>query len=268
MGVSNGLKDLILQAVDEDFLLELQAEGIAYLNVTPFQILTHLRNWWGTMDVVDITALLAECDTPWNAVEVPTKHFNWTEKARRQLARANIQIDEQAMMVKALKSFKDAGNLDAAICKWEARPVAMQTYANLKVAMCAEFSKLNRQDTTTARATGHASVNNVVEEMAQATEEPMAKLTKWHTKQVESLIKSNSEAIEKLTAAILAQKPAATGTAAGKPTSKAAKTAAWAEKKRTATTCLHCNLKHTNRTHDQCWELPANPADWKSVKST
>ncbi len=34
-------------------------------------------------------------------------------------------------MVKALKSFKDAGDFDAAICKWDARPVATQTYANL-----------------------------------------------------------------------------------------------------------------------------------------
>jgi len=86
------------------------------------------------------------------------------------------------------------------------------------------------------------------------------------------LIKSNSEAIEKLTAAFLAQKPAVTDTAAGKPTSKAAKAAAWAEKKRTATTCPHCNLKHPNCTHDQCWVLPANaakrPADWTSAKST
>ena len=94
IGASKGLKDLILQAVDEDFLLELRAEGIAYLNVTPLQMLTHLRDRWGTMDYVDITSLLAECDTPWNAAEVPTKYFNRTEKARRQLARANVQIDE------------------------------------------------------------------------------------------------------------------------------------------------------------------------------
>ncbi len=176
------------------------------------------------------------------------------------------------MMVMALKSFKDAGNFNAAICKWEARPVAMQTYPNLKVFVCADFSKLNQQDATTARMTGHASMNNVVEEMAQATEELLAELTKRYTKQVELLIKSNSEAIKKLAAAILAQKPAATGTAAGKHTSKAAKVAAWAEKKRTATTCPHCNLKHPNCTHDQCWVLPANaakrPADWTSAKST
>ena len=268
IGASKGLKDLILQAVDEDFLLELRAEGIAYLNVTPLQMLTHLRDRWGTMDYVDITSLLAECDTPWNAAEVPTKYFNRTEKARQQLARANVQIDERAMLAKALKSFKDAGDFDASIREWEARPVIAQTYANFKVVMCAEFSKLNRQDATTARATGHASANNVVEQMAKATEELVAELTERHSKQVESIIKSNSEAMEKLTAAILANKPAATTVTA----SKSAKAAAWAEKKRIATICPHCNRKHPNRTSDQCWELPANaakrPADWKSTKST
>jgi len=35
VGASKGLKDLILKAIDEDFLLELKEEGIAYLNVTP-----------------------------------------------------------------------------------------------------------------------------------------------------------------------------------------------------------------------------------------
>lgn len=279
-GVGKGLKDLILQAVDEDFLLELRDEGVAYLNVTPVQMITHLRDRWGTMDFVDITALLAECDVPWNAAEVPTKYFNRIDKARRQLARANVQVDERAMMAKALKSFKDAGDFDAPIREWEARPVAAQTYANLKVLMCAEFSRLNRQDSTTARATGHASANNVVEEMAQATEELVAELTEQHNKQIEALIKSNNEAIEKLTAAILANKPSKAGAAptpaaASKSEAaakKAAKAAAWEEKKKNATTCPHCNRVHPNRTHDQCWELPANaakrPTGWTSAKST
>jgi hypothetical protein len=275
VGTAKGLKDLVLEAVDEDFLLELRAEGIAYLNVTPFQMLTHLRDRWGSMDYVDITALLAECDTPWNAAEVPTKYFNRIDKARRQLARTNVQVDERAMMVKALKSFKDAGDYDAAIREWEAKPAAMQTYANLKVVMCTEFSKLNRRDSTTARATGHASANNMVEVMAQATEELVAELTERHTKQVETLIKANNDAMEKLTMAILSNnsnKPATAGKTASNSQTKAAKAAVWIEKKKNATTCPHCNKVHPNRTHDQCWELPNNaakrPAGWKSVAST
>ena len=148
------------------------------------------------------------------------------------------------MLAKSLKSFKDAGDFDSSIREWEARPAIAQTYANFKVVMCAEFSKLNRQDATTARATGYASANNVVKQLVKATEELVAELTKRHSKQVESIIKSNSETMEKLTAAILANKPAAKSSTAN----KSAKAAAWAEKKRIAMTCPHCNCKHPNRT--------------------
>ncbi len=89
---------------------------------------------------------------------------------------------------------------------------------------------------------------------------------------MEALIKTNSEALDKLTTAILTNKTTATGNNANKVQTKAAKIAAWAEKKRNATTCPHCNKIHPNRTHDQCWELPANaakrPAGWTSVKSS
>lgn len=81
-------------------------------------------------------------------------------------------------MAKALNSFKDAGDFNSAIQEWETRPVALQTYANLKVFMCTEYAKVNRQVLTSAQATGHVSVNNVMEEMAQATEELVVQLTK------------------------------------------------------------------------------------------
>ena len=114
------------------------------------------------------------------------------------------------MMAKALKYFKDAGDFDPAIREWEARPIASQTYANLKTVMCTEFSRLNRQDATSARTAGHASAN-MMEEMANATEELVAELTEKHAKQVEALIKANNDAMEKLTAVILsANKPGAT----------------------------------------------------------
>jgi hypothetical protein len=145
------------------------------------------------------------------------------------LAHANIQIDKQAMMVKALKSFKDAGDFDAAIRKWEARSVATQTYANLKVVMCVEFLKLNRQDSTTARTIGHSSANNVMEEMTQATTELVAELTKHHTQEIKFLIKRNNDAMEKLIAAIsMSNKPPA-ATRTNGATSSRSKAAAWAE---------------------------------------
>jgi hypothetical protein len=152
----------------------------------------------------------------------------------------------------------------------------MQTYENLKVVMCTEFVKLNRQDATTARATGHASAN-AVEEYAQATEELVAELTEKHAKQIETL----STAMLQLTAAIKSNSNVAPAASATTPAANTGKTPAqlskaqkWAEKCKNATTCPHCSNIHPNRTHDQCWHLEKNaakrPAGWTAsgAKST
>ncbi len=76
VGVGMGLKDLVLKAFDKDYLLELKHECVAFLNVTAAQMLTHLRNCWGVVDYVDITAIMAECDALWSVDGVPTLYFN------------------------------------------------------------------------------------------------------------------------------------------------------------------------------------------------
>jgi hypothetical protein len=198
------------------------------------------------------------------------------EKAMKQLAKANINWDRRAMMNKALKSFKDAGSYEPAIRKWEAQPVATQTWDNLKILMCTEYTKAHHQDGISARATGYASAHNVMEEYTAATEELAENLTKRHTKQLEALIKANNDNMAKLMDMLSKAKTTATPSAAtlGKTKAKrdAEKYKAWVERHRNATKCKHCNKFHPNRTKAQCWELEENsakrPANWKFAKSS
>jgi hypothetical protein len=270
VGVAMGLKDLIQSAIDNDYLLELRQERIAYLNVTPMQMITHLRDRWGSVDFVDISALFAACDAPWNVAEVPTIYFNRVEKAVKQLARASIIIDQRAMMNKALKCLKDCGDFEPAIRKWEAKPVVSQTWDNLKRLMTTEYSRAHKQDSTSARATGFASAHNVVEELAEATEEIIANLTKKHAQRIEALVKSNNEILAKLTEAMASKAATAAPTAAATAT-KEEKRKKWLEKCKNAKICANCNKKHPNRTDDKCWELEVNaasrPAGWTSSKT-
>ena len=112
---------------------------MAYLIITPMQMITQLCWWWGTVDFVDISALITECNALWNVAEVPQVYFNRVEKAVKQLAKVNINIDRLAMMSKALKCFKDCGNFDPAIRGWEACPAVTQTRDNLKNLMTTEY---------------------------------------------------------------------------------------------------------------------------------
>jgi hypothetical protein len=121
------------------------------------------------------------------------------------------------MMNKALKCLKDCGDFEPAIRKWEAKPVASQTWDNLKRLMMMEYSRACKQDSTSARATGFASTHNVVEELAETTEEIITNLTNKHAQRIEALVKLNNDILTKLTNAIASK---ATATAA--PTASAA----------------------------------------------
>jgi hypothetical protein len=194
----------------------------------------------------------------------------------KQLAKANINWDRQAMMNKALKSFKDVGSYKPAIREWEARPVATQTWDNLKILMCTEYAKAHRQDGISARATAYASAHNVMEEYAAATEELIENLTKQHTKQLEALIKANNDNMAKLmdmlSKAKMTARPSAATLVKTKAERDTEKYKAWVEKRRNATKCKHCDKFHPNHTKAQCWELEENaakwPANWKSAKSS
>ncbi len=74
-------------------MLELRVQQMGYLNIMPLQMMTYLLTQWGALDFVDINALMTECNSLGSPTEVPTKYFNRIDKARRKLARANVQTD-------------------------------------------------------------------------------------------------------------------------------------------------------------------------------
>jgi len=75
-GVIQATKDIILEAVDHEYLLEIEDEILGFLNQTPTDMLTHLRNRGGALDFADTKTLLAERDGEWDASEVPQLYFN------------------------------------------------------------------------------------------------------------------------------------------------------------------------------------------------
>ena len=282
LGVAEGLKTLIRQAVDEDYILELQAEKIGYLRVTAKQMLTHLRTRWGSADFVDKCALLNELNSPWNVAEVPTVFFNRVEKATKQLARVNVPWPMEASMNSTLKSFKDCGDYDAPVREWEAKPEAYKTWDNLKLMISNEYSKFHRQHTSTAKSTGYGSAN-ALEEYVMITEELVANISEenekklqTHVQRLESLNKANTDMLKSIMSLLdksggsNATAPATT--VSGAKQDRQQKRSEYKKRLETATPCTHCKKKHPNRADEKCWELDANaasrPAGWKSVKAT
>jgi hypothetical protein len=183
-GVRDGLKDLILKAFEEIYMEEIKAPTIGFLNVTPREMLTHLNDCWGGLDFVDISTLIAERDGPWSVAEVPTAYFTHAEKAIKPLEQVNIQSDQMACMNITLAHFCKCGKFNPAISEWEARPIAFQTWDNLKIIMSIEYAKAKRQDTMTAAAAGYGSANTTINDYVMVTEELVANLTKEQNKKM------------------------------------------------------------------------------------
>jgi len=134
-GVEHALKDVIIEAVNEDFLLKIEDGTLGFLNEMPRSMINHLQNRGGALDFADTKTLLTERDQEWDASEVPTMYFNRVKKAMKQLTRAGIVSDLKERTDMALNYFKNTGEYDAAVREWEAKPVATKTWANFKLFM-------------------------------------------------------------------------------------------------------------------------------------
>ena len=267
-GVEQALKDIIIQAVDEDYLLEIEDETLGFLNETPRSMIIHLRNRGGALDFADTKTLLTERDQEWDASEIPTIYFNRVEKAMQQLTRAGITSDLKERTDMALYYLKSTGEYDAAVREWETKPVATRTWANIKIFMSAEYAKENKQNKQTAKK----MKANAIEEQAEATEELIANLTEAHTRQIEALIKANTEAMKEMMS--LVKDKTITPINPTNQTSEEKKKKREEKQKKflNAPICKHCGKKHPSKKEDECWELDKNaasrPASWKPTKST
>ena len=264
-GVEQALKDIILEAVEHDYLLEIEDETLGFLNITPREMLDHLKSRGGSLDFADTKKLIAERDAEWDISENPQKYFNRVEQAIKALTRAGITSDLNERRDMALYFFKSSGEFDAAVREWENKPTANKTWNNIKTFISAEYAKENKQNKLTAKQ----FKANMIEEQAAATEELIANINETHTRQMEALIKSTTEAMKEMMQLIKEGKTTNSGSEKSQRQSKREE-----RKKKLENTpaCKHCGKKHPSKKEDECWELESNkasrPSNWKSTKST
>jgi hypothetical protein len=266
-GVIQATKDIFLEAVDHEYLLEIEDEILGFLNQTPTDMLNHLRNRGGALDFADTKTLLAERDGEWDASEVPQLYFNRVEKAIQGLTRAGINSDLNERRDMALYYLKASGEFDAAVREWENKPAVNKTWQNIKTFISTEHAKENKQNKLTAKN----FKANMIEEQAEATEELIAALTEKHTQQIESLIKSNTEAMKQMMSLIKNDRKEP-GDKKQPDEEKKKKREERRQRFNDAPVCKHCGKKHPTKKEDECWELETNkasrPVNWKSSKST
>jgi hypothetical protein len=264
-GVRLGAKDLILEAADNKYLIKIKHEMMGYINQTPRQMLKHLLNRGGALDFANTKELLAQQDGEWNINKNPQAYFNRVEKAIKGLAQNGITSNLNERRDIALYHLKAAGEFDPAVCEWESKPMPQKTWANIKIFISVEYTKENKQNKLTVK---HFKAN-ALQEQAKATEKLIAMLTDAHTKHMENLIKTTTEAMKEMMLLIKENKtPNISAMDAKKKKIRNKKQTKYNK----APVCKHCGRKHPYKAKDKCWELEKNkdscPLKWKSTKST
>jgi hypothetical protein len=201
-GVVHATKAIILEAVDHEYLLEIEDEILGFLNQTPTDMMNHLRNRGGTLDFADTNTLLGERDGEWDASEVPQLYFNRVEKAIQGLTCAGINSDLNERRDIALFFLKALREFDAAVRDWENRPANQKTWQNITTFISAENAKENKQNKLTVKI----FKANMIKEQAKVMEELVAALTEKHTQQMETLIKSTTDAMKEMMSLIKNEK--------------------------------------------------------------
>jgi hypothetical protein len=136
-----------------------------------------------------------------------------------------------------------------------------------KTFISAEYAKENKQNKHTAK---HFQAN-VIQEQADATEELIVTLTENHTFQMETLIKSTTDAVKEM---MLLAKDNRNPSNSNNQTNEERKKKKDEKHRKynVAPICKHCNKKHPSKAKVECWELNKNkdshPLMWKSTKST
>jgi hypothetical protein len=168
----------------------------------------------------------------------------------------------------ALHYLKASGEFDAAVRKWENKSAANKTWLHIKTFIATEYAHKNKQNKLTAKQ----FKANLIEQQAEATEELIATLTKNHTRQMETLIKSTTNAMREMMQLIKSN--ATTPTYPIKLMDKERKKKHDEKRKKynEAPVCTHCGKKHPSKKENDCWELEKNkasrPDNWKSSKIT
>ena len=112
---------------------------------------------------------------------------------------------------------------------------------------------------------------NLIKEQAKATQELITTLAENHTRQMETLIKSMTDAMKEIMQLIKSNSTTPTNPIILLDDGKKKKRDEKQKKYNEAPVCTHCGKKYPMKKDDECWELEKNksshPDSWKLSKA-
>ena len=99
-------------------------------HLLPKALLTHLCNFGGILDHMNVIELISSIQKPWDDIKAPVGHYARGDKYEHQLLKVGQKKNPELRLSFALATFQLAGKFESALRKWEVKPNLDQTLSN------------------------------------------------------------------------------------------------------------------------------------------
>ena len=171
--MSNALKAQLLAAIDTTFIKVLEDELFGYADVTPIQMLTHLRTTYVGLKVEERGTIRESLRATWNPDDPIEDIWTRTSDVVRALQDSE-PVPASAIVRDQLSVFEKTGVFPRACEAWREKELVEQTVANLQE----HFTRYNeeRMRVLTAKQAGYHAPASPSANLAANTTSPSANI--------------------------------------------------------------------------------------------
>jgi hypothetical protein len=123
-----GIVDNLRDALDKQYYCQLKHCLTAYCNITPFQILEHLNNWWCPLDIQANKELHKAYYLKWDSNEHLTAFGKRLGNNQKALIRSDVTIPDNDKLQFYLKEIYNSNKFKKQdMLTWEQSPAIIKT---------------------------------------------------------------------------------------------------------------------------------------------
>lgn len=142
------LKHLLLKAVDDAYVCELKDATLGYAQITTFDLITHLRDRYGTIEPEMLEANEKRMSADWSPETPIAKLFKQIDDGIAYAKAGNDVMSDERIVRIALKIVTATGRLTMPIRDWRKKAAADKTWVNFKTHFSDAYKELKLTVTT------------------------------------------------------------------------------------------------------------------------
>ena len=161
------LRNLILNAVDNKYITDLEDDLTGYAKVSPLQLMTYLWSSYGTVDDADHAANEDAMKKPWSPPEPIATLFDQLKRGQEFAARGNEIIDDTQLIRWGYQNIKNTGLFNRECEKWRKKDSSAKAWSDFKKHFILAFDDHLKYDSLPAPATTAAEATYTANQVQQ-----------------------------------------------------------------------------------------------------